>query len=55
LGNAHRDERHDPTSGTERLPSHVSSLTGAGEPVNTASGADNPRKIAALGTGAAYH
>ena len=22
LGDAHRDERHDPTSGTERLPSH---------------------------------
>jgi hypothetical protein len=23
LGDAHRDERHDPTSGTQRLPGHV--------------------------------
>jgi hypothetical protein len=37
LGDAHRDERHQPTSGTERLPNHVLSVTGSGIGVNSAS------------------
>src|SRR5215217_4703006 len=61
LRDAHRDERHNPTSATERLPTHMSSVTGAETGVKQHDGRNGRcsgsdfLQMTAFCAGAAYH